>query len=78
MAKKTYDFAIDDALGTSDNLAAFVGELATDAALAAALTPHLAPLASGATLNAGAIWNLLFQATAVVPPAAADDADPAQ
>ncbi|MBL0926016.1 MAG: hypothetical protein IBJ12_16310, partial [Sphingomonadaceae bacterium] len=75
MAKKTYDFAIDDALGTSDNLASFAGELANDAALAAALTPHLAPLATGANLDAGAIWNLLFQATAVVPPAAADGLD---
>ncbi|WP_257551682.1 hypothetical protein [Sphingopyxis sp. DBS4] len=68
MAKKTYDFVIDDALGTSDNLAAFAGGLTGDAALAAALTPHLAPLASGQNLDAGAIWNILFQATAAAPP----------
>lgn len=78
MAKKTYDFAIDDALGTADNLAAFAGGLTDDAALTSALTPHLAPLASGEALDAGAIWNLLFEATAPAAPAAPDEGEPAQ
>ncbi|HET6525148.1 hypothetical protein [Sphingopyxis sp.] len=75
MAKKTYEFAIDDALGTADNLTAFANELAGDAPLAAALTPHLEPLASGRTLDSAAIWNLLFEASAAAVPAPADGTD---
>lgn len=68
MAKKTYEFGIDDALGTSDNLAVFAQQLEEmDAPLAAALTPHLVHLAAGHTPDAVAIWNALFAATGQVP-----------
>ena len=68
MAKKTYEFGIDDALGTSDNLAVFAKQLGKmDAPLAVVLTPHLARLAAGHTPDAAAIWNALFAATAEAP-----------
>lgn len=68
MAKKTYEFGIDDALGTSDNLAVFAQQLRKmDAPLAAALTPHLARLAARHTPDVVAIWNALFAATAEAP-----------
>lgn len=68
MAKKTYEFGIDDALGTSDNLAIFAQQLGKmDAPLAAALTPHLARLAAGHSPDAAAIWNALFAATTEAP-----------
>ncbi len=68
MAKKTYEFGIDDVRGTSDNLADFAQQLGKmDAPLAEALTPHLARLGAGHTPDAAAIWNALFAATAEAP-----------
>lgn len=65
MAKKAYEFGIDDGLGTSDNLVNFAQQLGgMDAPLAATLTPYLARLAAGHTVDAAAIWNALYAATA--------------
>ena len=69
-------FAIDDTIGTSDNLAAFKQLIeAMDAPLGKALSPHLAPLAAGQQVDAAAIWNALYVATAPVNPHPAQPGD---
>jgi len=74
MAKNNYVFAIDDTLGTSDNLAAYAQLLeAMDAPLGAALSPYLASLAAGQPVDTAAIWDALYAATV---PANPDPAPP--
>jgi hypothetical protein len=65
MATNSNAFAIDDTLGTSDNLAVYAQLLdALDERLGAALGPHLAPLAAGQPVDAAVIWDALYAATA--------------
>jgi hypothetical protein len=67
-------FAIDDTLGTSDNLAAYVRLLAAmDGSLGAALSPFLTSLAAGQPVDTGAVWDALYAATADPDPVAQGD-----
>ena len=69
MPRNNHAFAIDDALSTSDNLAAYARLLAAmDAPLGAAVTPFLAPLAAGQPIDTAAIWDALYAATAPANP----------
>jgi hypothetical protein len=69
MAKNNHAFTIDDALGTSDNLAVYAQVLeAIDAPLGAALRPYLASLAAGQPVDTATIWDALYAATAPADP----------
>jgi hypothetical protein len=69
MTKNEHAFAIDDSLGTSDNLAAYARVLeAMDAPLCAALNPYLVSLAAGQPVDAAAIWDALYLAMASADP----------
>ena len=64
MPKDNEKFSIDDALSTSENLAAYVQMLeATDAQLGAALGRHLERLAAGQAVDTSTIWDALYAAT---------------
>jgi len=70
MTKKNRAFAIDDTIGTSDNLAVYTQFLlSVDAPLGTALSSHLASLAAGQPVDAGAVWDALYAATAPAPAA---------
>lgn len=72
MGERNHTFAIDDALGTSDNLAAYARVLeAMDAPLGAALRPFLASLAAGQPVDTAAIWDSLYAAIAPPDPSSA-------
>jgi hypothetical protein len=79
MIRNDRAFEIDDALGTSDNLASFEQSLAAiDAPLGRELSTHLASLAAGQPVNTVAIWNALYAAMAPadpIPPIANGAAD---
>lgn len=65
MARNNHVFAIDDRLGTSDNLDAYARVLeGMDAALGAALRPYLASIAAGHPVDTSAIWDALYVASA--------------
>jgi hypothetical protein len=65
MAGNANVFAIEDRLGTSDNLGAYSLVLeGVDAALGAALGPYLASIAAGYPVDTSAIWNALYAASA--------------
>lgn len=69
MATNNNEFAIDDMLGTAENLAVFAQLLETlDEQLGAALRPYLAPLAAGQKVDTVAIWDTLYAATAPLDP----------
>ncbi len=69
MARNNRAFAIDDALSTSDNLAAYAQLLAAiDAPLGTVLRPFLASLAAGQPIDTAAIWDALYAATAPADP----------
>lgn len=66
MANNNHVFAIDDGLNTADNLAAYAQVLERmDAALGAALRPHLMSLAAAEVADTEAIWDALYVASAV-------------
>lgn len=69
MAKNNYTFAIDDKLGTAANLVSYAQLLeAMDPALGQALSPYLASLAAGQSVDTAAIWDALYMATASAAP----------
>lgn len=70
MAKNNHAFAIDDTIGTSGNIAAYVQLLeAMDAPLGTSLSPYLAAVAAGQPVDTAAIWDALYAATAPADPA---------
>jgi hypothetical protein len=65
MAGNAHVFAIEDRLGTSDNLDAYSQVLeGLDAELGAALRQYLASIAAGYPVDTSAIWNALYAASA--------------
>lgn len=65
MATNKGAFAIDDTAGTLENLVVYIQILvAMDAPLGEALSPNLASLAAGRPVDAAAIWDVLYVATA--------------
>lgn len=69
MTNNSHTFAINDTLGTSDNLAAYAQVLeAIDAPLEGALSPYLASLAAGQPVDTAAIWDALYAAIAPADP----------
>lgn len=69
MAENNHAFAIDDTLGTSDNVAAYAQVLETmDAPLGAALGPYLVSLAAGQPVDTAAIWDALYAAMTSADP----------
>jgi hypothetical protein len=69
MARNNNAFAIDDTLGTSDNLAVYTQLVeALDARLGAALSSCLAQLVAGQRVDTAAIWDVLYVATAPLDP----------
>lgn len=68
MPKPKLTYAIDDTLGTDDNLAALSAAAASiDADLAAVLEPQLTAWTSGGAVDTNALWNALYAATAADP-----------
>lgn len=65
MARNAHSFTIEDGLGTSDNLDAYVQVLEEiDAPLGVALGPYLASMAADQTIDPSTIWSALYAATA--------------
>ena len=66
MAGNAHVFAIEDGVGTSDNLDDYSQVLGgMDAALGAALRPYLASIAAGHPIDTSAIWDALYAASAL-------------
>lgn len=79
MGKANNAFAIDDLIGTADNISAYAQLLeAMDAPLGTSLSHYLTSLAGGQAVDTAAIWDALYAAMAPEDPAPVPPTDGAE